>query len=71
MLPHAGLIPCIFPPVRLTRYEPRLRTNYLKTLNLNNAAISTCETAGCSALYAFTQCNSLSKNKTLQMQRAP
>jgi hypothetical protein len=26
LAPLAGFIPCIFPPVRLTRYDPRLRT---------------------------------------------
>jgi hypothetical protein len=64
VLPHAGFIPCIFPPVRISR------TNYLKTLNLNMPPSQRTRQQACSALYAFTQCNSLSKNRTLQRSSA-
>ena len=48
-----GLIPCIFPPVRLTGYDPRLRT-LSKDTQLTSLTISNLiETISCSALYAI------------------
>ena len=69
---------CCFMPdhsMHISACAPRevrapLTHEFLKTLNLNTPPTQLASEQACSALYAFTQCNSLSKNRTLQKSSA-